>query len=381
MDGHDPQQNITGPYYNVATPTQALPESAEKRKQPDNNNNTDGGQPRTKRNRYISIACNECKRRKIKCNGNTPCHRCGNLSLDCIYATNGVGPDFKDSAYCSLSKEKIWGKADIRSREYRGMTAQINSLQEQVNHLWASLEALRNGQPFPIPPLPQSQDQYSIHPSLSQQDPFRHALPPSQSNESQAHFQGPTSAAFSFDVARSSLQSMGIAASELQDDGFNGSHTIPKDSPQQQQRAPMAPMTIHPNKDPLWKIARDEAIRLCKVYEEETGLMYPMLDIDKIIIQTNMLFNFTESAARSGLMNPYKSGPDNLGNNDVYILKMVLATALIVEGEGQSELGRELYESCREAIEGRLSGPVEMKGLILLVLVVRMTVWSYFNIH
>ena len=100
------------------------------------------------------------------------------------------------------------------------------------------------------------------------------------------------------------------------------------------------------------------------------GLMYPMLDMDKTITQASMLFRFTDSAVKSGLMNPYKAGPDKLGNNDVYILKMVLATALIVEGEGQSELGRELYESCREAIEGRLSGPVEIKGLILLVLVV-----------
>ncbi|KUM56481.1 hypothetical protein ACN42_g10733 [Penicillium freii] len=34
-----------------------------------------GTQARTKRNRYISIACNECKRRKIKCNGQMPCQR------------------------------------------------------------------------------------------------------------------------------------------------------------------------------------------------------------------------------------------------------------------------------------------------------------------
>lgn len=31
---------------------------------------------------------NECKRRKIKCNGQTPCQRCGNLNLDCQYAPN-----------------------------------------------------------------------------------------------------------------------------------------------------------------------------------------------------------------------------------------------------------------------------------------------------
>ena len=74
---------------------------------------------RSKRNRYISIAwyialfpgcgcrsvqslissSNECKRRKIKCNGESPCQRCGNLSLECIYAPNCCTSNFKDSEY------------------------------------------------------------------------------------------------------------------------------------------------------------------------------------------------------------------------------------------------------------------------------------------
>ena len=163
---------------------------------------------------------------------------------------------------------------------------------------------------------------------------------------------------------------MGITGSELQDEGgYNNGETTPRGSPRQL-RAPLASMMIHSNKDPLWKIGKEEAIRLCRVYEEEMGIMYPMLDMDKTITQANMLFSFTESAAKSGLMNPYMPGPDKLANNDVDILKMVLATALVVQGEGQSDLGREMYESCREAFESRLSGPVEIKGLILLVLVV-----------
>ena len=42
---------------------------------------------------------NECKRRKIKCNGETPCQRCGNLSLECVYAPNCCSNGFKDSEY------------------------------------------------------------------------------------------------------------------------------------------------------------------------------------------------------------------------------------------------------------------------------------------
>lgn len=82
-------------------------------------------QPRAKRNRYISIACNECKRRKIKCNGQTPCQRCGNLSLECLYAPN----------CCNNFKE---------SDEFKQMSAHISSLQEQVDQLFANLSALRS---------------------------------------------------------------------------------------------------------------------------------------------------------------------------------------------------------------------------------------------
>lgn len=252
------------------------------------------------------------------------------------------------------------------------MSAHIQSLQEQVNILYANLEALRNGQGYITQPN-HAQEPFPLHPALAHSDssgPYRNASSPSQAHGSQPRFQGPTSSAFSFDVARSSLQTMGITAPEMQEDGgYNDDEMTPRGSPRQLQ-APIASMTVHPNKDPLWKIGKEEAIRLCHVYEEEMGIMYPIIDMEKIITQANILFTFTEAAARTGLMNGAMSGPDRLANNDVNILKMVLAIALIVEGGGQSDLGTMLYESCREAFEGRLSGPVEIKGLILLVLVV-----------
>ena len=256
---------------------------------------------------------------------------------------------------------------DDSNREYRAMNLHIHSLQEQVNHLYACMDAMRNGHPIPI--VSQNNDQYPLHPALAQSDPYRSDVLPPQSQESHPRFQGPTSSAFSFDVARSSLQTMGITAPELQDGSVN-EEDVPINGSSHQTRAPTAPMTMHPNKDPLWKISKEEAIRLCQVYEEEMGLMYPLINMEKILAHVSSLFKFTEAAARSGLMNPFKAGPDTLGNSDIYILKMILASSLIVEGDGQSDLARDLYESCREAFEARVLGPVDMNGLILLSLVV-----------
>src|SRR5215469_2319633 len=66
---------------------------------------------------------NECKRRKIKCNGQTPCQRCGNLGLECLYAPNCCN-SFKDSecvtmlAFCKApadttteNSSRYWAKS------------------------------------------------------------------------------------------------------------------------------------------------------------------------------------------------------------------------------------------------------------------------------
>ncbi|KAK9372145.1 fungal-specific transcription factor domain-containing protein [Lipomyces chichibuensis] len=40
---------------------------------------------RRKRSKYVAMACFECKRRKVKCNGQNKCERCTKMSLECAY--------------------------------------------------------------------------------------------------------------------------------------------------------------------------------------------------------------------------------------------------------------------------------------------------------
>src|SRR5579862_65796 len=131
---------------------------------------------------------NECKRRKIKCNGNTPCQRCGNLKLECQYAPNCCSNGFRDSD------------------EFKQMNAQIASLQDQVNNLYDNLNALRlregtsMGEPRPLE-RSVSMSQYSVNngsPSVRQQPTPKHP-----------RYQGPTSSAFNLAVAKNTLYNMG----------------------------------------------------------------------------------------------------------------------------------------------------------------------------
>lgn len=241
------------------------------------------------------------------------------------------------------------------------MSAHIQSLQDQVNDLYGQLSALRGGAPAPYP----------IQHSLPQEAPasYRNAVSPSQSRGTHTQLQGPTSTQYNFDVAKSSLQTMGITESEVANEGV-GNEIDPALGAPVQQQAPMAPMVTQFPKDPLWHLSKGEAMRLCKVYAEEMGTMYPLFDMEKAINHAQLLFTFTESAARSGLMRRDRPGLEEIKGHDANIIKMILANALMIEEYGQSQLGKQLYESCCEQIEGRVNGPVEIKGLILLVMAV-----------
>ncbi len=133
-----------------------------------------------------------------------------------------------------------------------------------------------------------------------------------------------------------------------------------------------ATMTAHASKDPMWLLSQDEAIRLCRLYDEEMGIMYPILDLDRTIRQVVLLFTLYDSTPRTRLAQRGLSGAEGLDDEDTRVLKMVLATALIVEGNGQSELGQSLFESVRQYAESSLWGPVNISQLKLLVLVVRL---------
>ncbi|EER26054.1 Fungal specific transcription factor, putative [Coccidioides posadasii C735 delta SOWgp] len=310
-----------------------------------------GTQTRTKRNRYISLACNECKRRKIKCNGQVPCQRCGHLGLECLYAPNCCSSNFKES------------------EEFRSMKKHIEQLQEQVNTLFSNItELYRKSESTPIDP---SQFSREASRSISGQPPVYdgHNVPPTKPRSKHPRFHGPTSTAFNFDVAKSSLQTMGIAPV---DDGthelFTAQDATPAQTPPQQALA-YPQLLAHPNKDPLWVIKREEAIRLCRNYEEEIGLMYPIFDIEKLITQTNLLFTFLEAADRTGFAKRFKPGADCLSDDDTSNLKMVLAVALIVEGNGESPLGARFYNSVKHNVEANLWEPGDVKTIKLLALV------------
>lgn len=69
----------------------------------------------------------------------------------------------------------------------------------------------------------------------------------------------------------------------LGDDSVTGDPT-PVASPPGIQPPPLTNPNGNPCKDPIWTFSKEEMVRLCRVYEEEMGLMYPVINIEDVII-------------------------------------------------------------------------------------------------
>jgi hypothetical protein len=68
-------------------------------------------QPTQKR---ASKACDACKRRKVKCNGQERCQQCAHLGLRCVYSPSG--------------KQRSQGKRGHIISEFRKQTANVNAI-------------------------------------------------------------------------------------------------------------------------------------------------------------------------------------------------------------------------------------------------------------
>lgn len=285
------------------------------------------------------VSSNECKRRKIKCNGNTPCQRCGNLNLECEYAPNCCSNGFKDSD------------------EFRRMNNQLATLQEQVEGLFLGLNALRDGGIGIPPPTERSM-------SMSQPPPQPAIYRPSPKHPS---YHGPTSSAFSLDVAKNTLHKMGYQGlSDAVDEGPATQNDTPLGSPPLMR----PPLQLSDMSDPLFLMGREEMVRLCRVYEEEMGLMYPIVDIEQMILYGANLYDFVNAALRNGLANPNDNKKGCMDEKSI-LLKMIVACAAVVEGSGKSELAYRLFENVRGATDKLFhSETIEVKSLPLLALVV-----------
>jgi hypothetical protein len=133
---------------------------------------------------------------------------------------------------------------------------------------------------------------------------------------------------------------------------------------------PKAAQNLHATKDPIWSVTKEEAVRLVHVWQDEMGCMYPIVDLDKILRHTSLLFTFMDAARRTGLMESALPGADAIYDDETRMLKLILAVALTLEGSGKSELGKRLFETTKAAVEEQVFAPTDIKTVRMLCLAV-----------
>jgi hypothetical protein len=255
------------------------------------------------------------------------------------------------------------------------MSAHIGALQQQVDSLVANLNGLKHhvemqeaantnplGPPMGSQPYPRS---LSIgHSTMIAPSPTHMK---SRSFSKHPRFHGPTSNTFNVGVAKSSLKTMGITGPEdVEDEGIMTQDATPMGSPGPAANTALPKAVLHPDKDPIWSLTKHEALRLVHLWQEEMGMMYPFLDIDKVVRHAERLFTFTEAAAKAGLMQGLLHGADAIEDDQTNILKMMLAIALTLEGTGKDPLGERLFNNVLRKVQKALSEPVELKTIQLL---------------
>ena len=247
------------------------------------------------------------------------------------------------------------------------MSSQIQKLQEQVDGLLANFNNLQrdlslNGA---------FQRTSSVGP-LDPQIAFQHQSSPQPMSKPRPRqrYSVPATSAFDFEVTNTSMQAMGIPQpgyeemASIQGRQMAGSPIERVGSVTAQQ--------VNSVKDPLWSLNQEEASRLCRVYQEEVGSMYPMLNIEKTLVKAKTMFHFLDSMRRVGLLREEIEQGDSLDDEDTLVLKMILATALTIETGGHTDLGRSLFENVRRITnsQDRMGHPATIKSLQILVITV-----------
>ncbi|KAH7168161.1 hypothetical protein DER46DRAFT_214793 [Fusarium sp. MPI-SDFR-AT-0072] len=114
--------------------------------------------------------------------------------------------------------------------------------------------------------------------------------------------------------------------------------------------------------DPLFEFDKDEVLRLCHLYEEALGFVYPVLDLQQLMIHAESMVSATQQT-RYGSYSGFVKSIDTLQ------LRIVLCCALAMEGDEQNKKAARVYSSITGAVNQVLEqGQKTVSYLAFLVL-------------
>ncbi|OJJ51535.1 hypothetical protein ASPZODRAFT_57563 [Penicilliopsis zonata CBS 506.65] len=332
--------------------------------------------PGRKRAKYTQVACNECKRRKLKCTGESSCFRCVCNGIQCVYTSSRPLTESSEAKPDSSRKlinhrvnarfQSVDKKMEKLQGEMRSLAARIQELEgkKEKTHedLSTSYTQIRNDRDPNATPT-------TAHTAST--DPGS-ALDRIMNPPMSPTFVGPTSAEFGLGhgvVGGSHRASDSDTETWTSDDALE---TCGEEKPPCASQGEDG-LTSPP--DSLVGLGLDEALRLVQVYEDTVGVMYPCVDLDSVRgYMRDFYRNHGDPTATAGavLAGQKKKLPEEADwffARDVQVLKIILAIALLSESHGRSERAAQLANSVEDKFSTRMKvATVDMKELLILAL-------------
>ncbi|KAF6840312.1 fungal specific transcription factor [Colletotrichum plurivorum] len=320
---------------------------------------------RAKRAKYTPVACNECKKRKLKCireEHQTVCRRCLSNGAECVFAPGPLQTPLKDR-----DREATAGRDDtnpnlreevaVLREQVASLTSTLRELTGKIAHITTRSPAALGGPQHPSP----------LYASESNRRP---------SEPREPQFVGPTRSAFSLRIAETSLTRMRIQTGDETPGSRSASPVASaRGSPEVVSSPASERRTESERKDVdiLLTLDFDEVLRLLDVYTDEVESVYPFTNMREVSLNLPHIIDFVRnqensSEERNGQQQEDDDRP-RIEVKDVHILKMAIATAIVMEAQGQNPISTKLVDDV-EPVVCRVSGEafIDLKELQIMTM-------------
>ena len=227
------------------------------------------------------------------------------------------------------------------------MQGEIDILKSQVTMLLSTVKQLQDQRCCQSPVATSNDGDAVVESTHVLEHRPRYSTVSTTSKTPRLQFPGPTSSAFSFGVASSTLSSMGLNSD------INDNEEVGNESNMTTRIGTPRPDTdVIEHTDPLHSLSTGDILRLLRVYDDEVNSVYPCIDVVGFESRLCSSFDNNDSGTNSWTFTNGSLLVTLFNTKEIRLLKMIVATALVLEGMGESDLGQKLVDDV-ERLSGR----------------------------
>lgn len=182
-------------------------------------------------------------------------------------------------------------------------------------------------------------------------------------------FRGPTSSSFIFEVAKDSLEKMGLN-SNITTGGIAANQETSAGTSIHQYSGKDVLCAVNTPEDVFYGLNEVEVLRLCQEYDQTLGTMYPVLDMSKVLSNVHRLYTHPRTSLSSDTDRDHFGFGEDDPNFELNILKLICAVALTSAGNGEHAKAQMLYDDVRDSADAPIWDAMGITGLQYLTLVV-----------